>query len=264
MREIYCVTAHNLDAVVVRPRSCPRVCCSGMESAPRMDSEQRVAGVPLRATITLIGVLIDDHQPRARPSPNAEATGGWRAVQIAEVSPGRCAVVDLNDSEPSQRAILTSPAASVELPMLDWPGALYGELAVDMRSGHCRCAVAIAALIFEAFLADFRPDFLADLFYASLLWLSPFFAPSSSRPSCFGGRLFLPAALAAPFFFLAMVIPKSHGVVNTETDETRPIMRHARRGSTFFATAWRKNARVFRLVGSPPRLCSPCPTLGQE
>ncbi len=129
--------------------------------------------------------------------------------------------------------------------MLDWPGALYGELAVDMGVDIAGAGARLPPLIFEAFLADFRPDFLAD-FFATFL-ADPFFAPFFLADFfALADDFFLPAALAAPFFFLAMVIPKSHGVVKQKRTKLRPIMRAcAVAGQRFLRSLAEETSRVF-------------------
>ncbi len=92
--------------------------------------------------------------------------------------------------------------------MPDWLGAPYGELDVDI--GADIDGARLLPLIFDDFFAGLRPDFLAD-FFATFL-AEPFFAPfflADFMP--LADDFFLPEAFAAPFFFLAMIIPKSHG-----------------------------------------------------
>ena len=79
-------------------------------------------------------------------------------------------------------------------------GALYGD-PVDIGAG------VVGAAARAAFFAGLRADFLADLF--ALFLAAPFFAPFFLADR-FPFDDFLLAALA-PFFFLAMVIPNSHG-----------------------------------------------------
>lgn len=125
---------------------------------------------------------------------------------------------------------------------------------MDMGVDIVGAGARLPPLIFDAFFADFRPDFLADFF--ALFLADPFFAPFFLADFfALADDFFLPAALAAPFFFLAMVIPKSHGVVKQKRTKRRPIMRAcAVVGQRFLRSLAEERTRFFRLLASAAAL----------
>ena len=173
MREIYCRHAANLDAVVVRPRTVPAGLLLWNGIGATLDSERRVAQCRCVQQLRYRGAG-HNHHPRSWPHPTLRRTGEWHHANRPSF-PGNVRSLDLNDSEPSQRAILTSPSRLRSNCPCSIGQALYGGLAVDM-------GVDIAGAGRDCRRSFSKPSWpTSDLTSSPISsrpsWLTPSFAP---------------------------------------------------------------------------------------